>query len=114
MGYVYKLEDPDNGDEIVASGAGELEIIQSLVMELTGRDREDIEFDTYAEWFQVLEQTGPGGYVDQPSQKWFIEMGDIRECLEDTLQSYAPEGFYFGQHPAEDGSLGFWRNDENC
>ena len=52
--------------------------------------------------------------ADDRDERW--ESDDINyflnEELFDTLDSYAPEGYYFGAHPGDGSDFGFWEIDD--
>ena len=37
----------------------------------------------------------------------------IMECVEDRLNEYVPEGYYFGAHPGNGSDFGVWRYEDD-
>lgn len=37
----------------------------------------------------------------------------LNETIQDTLDFYAPEGYYFGCHPGDGSDFGFWQVEED-
>lgn len=56
------------------------------------------------------------GHIDWPEDDhvfWDTEgASDLREWLEDRLNTLAPAGTYFGSHPGSGSDFGFWPNEE--
>lgn len=49
---------------------------------------------------------------DKDSDWWNSEDATILlDSLFDTLDLYAPDGYYFGAHPGDGSDYGFWKND---
>lgn len=49
---------------------------------------------------------------DEDAGWWEEEASYIMESLIETLNSYAPEGYYFGTHPGDGSDYGFWKTEE--
>ena len=52
--------------------------------------------------------------ADDSDPRWMSdEMNFFIEELFDTLDGYAPEGYYFGAHPGDGSDYGFWPEELN-
>lgn len=54
------------------------------------------------------------GGSDKNDPRWESESISylVNETLPDTLNSYAPNGFYFGSHVGDGSDFGYWENEE--
>lgn len=53
--------------------------------------------------FCILDQNN-----QYPSPRLYERAGYVIESLTDALNTFAPEGFYFGAHPGDGSDFGFW------
>jgi hypothetical protein len=90
-----------------------IQIIQNLHAFISQRSgRETPEYEAYA-----ASPFGPiPSYVmDEGDNSEWWDSEDAYSLLQelfDILESYAPEGFYFGSHPGDGSDFGFWEMEE--
>ena len=62
------------------------------------------------EYVQLLNVV-PARAVEDGNAEWWNSEDAISllENLEDTLENYAPEGYYFGAHPGDGSDYGYWK-----
>lgn len=64
------------------------------------------------EYVQLMNVVPAYASVDKDSNWWNSEDATaLLESLFDTLDLYAPDGYYFGAHPGDSSDYGFWGND---
>ena len=62
------------------------------------------------EYIQVMNVVPSHAREDDNAAWWHSEDAiALLESLTDTLDSYAPEGYYFGAHPGDGSDYGFWQ-----
>ena len=78
----------------------------------------DVIRDT-AEYAQMVANNSIPSVVTDPSasdydKRWESEdvVYFLNEDLWDILNSYAPDGYYFGSHPGDDSDYGYWSCEE--
>lgn len=61
------------------------------------------------EYVQLMHLVPSYAYESKDSEWWDSEEAiNLLESLFDTLDSYAPEGYYFGAHPGDGSDYGYW------
>lgn len=65
------------------------------------------------EYIQIM-QTMPSYPFDDDSGSWWDseESTYYLETIWDTLDSYAPDGYYFGAHVGDGSDYGYWKFEE--
>lgn len=68
-----------------------------------------------AEYTQIMSSPiKPFCSANEQSEYWDSEDATyFLDSLFDTLNQYAPEGYYFGAHPGDGSDYGFWSNEFN-
>lgn len=73
------------------------------------------------EYVQLMQSNNYGLSVisdpcaDDEDERWDSEAMSyfLNENLFDTLNDYAPEGYYFSSHPGDGSDFGYWKIEEN-
>lgn len=62
------------------------------------------------EYVQLMHLVPSYAYEEKNTAWWHSEDAiALLESLTDALDSYAPEGYYFGAHPGDGSDYGFWQ-----
>ena len=62
------------------------------------------------EYVQLMNVVPAHAVEDDNAEWWNSEDAiSLLEDLEDTLENYAPEGYYFGAHPGDGSDYGYWK-----
>lgn len=62
------------------------------------------------EYVQVMNAVPCHAQDDKEAEWWDSEDAHwLLVSLTETLESYAPEGYYFGSHPGDGSDYGFWK-----
>lgn len=65
------------------------------------------------EYVQVMNATPAHAMEDKEADWWNSDdAAGLLESLFDTLDSYSPEGYYFGAHLGDGSDYGFWKMDK--
>lgn len=66
------------------------------------------------EYIQVMNLVPCHAKEDDNAPWWSGEdASELLECLTDTLNNYAPDGYYFGAHPGDGSDYGYWKVTNN-
>ena len=64
------------------------------------------------EYVQVMNAIPSHAMEDKESDWWDSDdAAGLLESLFDTLDSYSPEGYYFGAHPGDGSDYGYWEKE---
>lgn len=66
-------------------------------------------------FLEELKRFNPGEAAEFSAQ-WhseFTEPGNAVTALIDTINDYAPDGWYFGAHPGDGADFGWWEGESN-
>lgn len=64
------------------------------------------------EYVQLMHLVPSYAYEDKDSEWWDSEDAtNLLESLFNTLNSYAPEDYYFGSHPGDGSDYGYWETE---
>ena len=93
--------------------------LDSTVIRATHRPQDlipaflDVLKDT-AEYVQCMHVVPSYATEDEGAEWWESEDCSyfLNETLFDTLNSYAPEGYYFGAHPGDGSDFGYWKCED--
>lgn len=67
------------------------------------------------EYLQIMHIVPSHALEDDGAAWWDSEdAAFFLEDLVDTLENYAPEGYYFGSHPGDGSDYGYWRNTKTA
>jgi hypothetical protein len=93
-------------------------LINNFVTCLTYLDNTHNLIQTGNDWLKRFERwenlwnTGRHlGWLDEIYDDLVTEGDDLLEALFDTLDEFAPSGYYFGTHPGDGSDFGFWQID---
>jgi hypothetical protein len=73
------------------------DLIKAFLMEIKRLDEK--------KFFELVWKSLVNNTTDEQREEF------LHEELFDTLDSYAPKGYYFGAHPGDGSDFGFWESD---
>lgn len=64
------------------------------------------------EYLQIMHVVPTHAFEDDGAAWWDSENAAFfLEDLTDTLENYAPKGYYFGSHPGDGSDYGYWKHE---
>ena len=73
--------------------------------ESLSEDRDPVKYGALDDVLGAIERRINPGYYESEDAVWDMEW------LFDTLDSYSPEGCYFGSHPGDGADFGWWEHE---